>query len=60
MSRMSTAQTTRDYVVVVYPIQKIKWVTGVRTFVGPSRFDPDAMTMTITPIVPGSEHAGRP
>lgn len=29
-------QSTRDYVVLVFPIDKSRWVTGARIFVGPS------------------------
>jgi Carboxypeptidase regulatory-like domain len=29
-------QATRDYVVVVYPVDKPRWVTGSRVFTGPS------------------------
>ena len=41
-------QTTRDYVVVVYPIDKTRWTTGARIFVGPS----DAMTAMMMSMRP--------
>ena len=41
-------QTTRDYVVVVYPIDKTRWTTGARIFVGPS----DAMTTMMMSMRP--------
>jgi hypothetical protein len=30
-----TGQPTRDYVAIVYPVQKSRWSTGSRTYVGP-------------------------
>ena len=38
-----SGQLTREYVILAYPIQKSKWMTGGRTFVGPT-VDP-MMTM---------------
>src|SRR5262249_45943455 len=39
-------QTTRDYVIVVYPIDKARWMTGSRIFVGPSEL---TMAMMMRP-----------
>jgi Carboxypeptidase regulatory-like domain len=36
-------QTTRDYVVVAYPVEKGRWTNGARTYMPPIITNPDAM-----------------
>jgi hypothetical protein len=43
-------QATRDYVVIVYPIDKSRWVSGARTFIGPS----DSMISMTTMMRPAN------
>lgn len=47
-------QTTRDYVAVVYPIEKSKWVSGSRFFVGPSDLTIAMMRPPQAALAPGA------
>ena len=49
-------QTTRDYVILVYPVDKARWVNGngTRVFVGPSEQMVSAMMMMRPPQAPNA------
>jgi carboxypeptidase family protein len=55
-----SGQPTRDYVILAYPIQKSKWSTGGRTFVGPTVDPAMAMGRAASSTTPGPTMGNMP
>jgi hypothetical protein len=53
------AQSTRDYVVVVYPVDKERWTNGARTYVPPVFMNPEGIR-TAASLPGGGSTIGRP
>ncbi len=47
-------QTTRDYVIVAYPVDKERWTNGARIYLAPTIPSPDAMRGSAGLPVPGA------
>jgi Carboxypeptidase regulatory-like domain len=53
-------QTTREYVVVAYPVDKERWTNGARTYMPPIFTNPDAMRAPMNQPGPAAAAAARP